>query len=283
MNKRAVEVCFAGTLLILGSSVVAAAGRVVVVGDDWPLSNTGFTEPNDGAVLAENAAAWFTNGAPGRFLAYSNNQALTGSSLAAAMQTAGHDWEVRSSGDVSLATLLTYDAVFLAALAIDTATLTAYVEQGGNVYLALGTGAGGAPAEAARYNPFLEPLGFRAGTAYNGIAANVAVSGTAPLLAGVDHLRSWGSQTITDLVANDDAVLVLSDSLLYIGIYEQRCTLPGDTNCDCAVNLVDLATLLANFGTATGAQREQGEVDGDGDIDLADLALLLANFGLTCA
>lgn len=57
---------------------------------------------------------------------------------------------------------------------------------------------------------------------------------------------------------------------------------PGDVNGDGSVGLADLATLLANFGTAQGATLEMGDLDGDGDVDLADLATLLANFGATC-
>jgi len=46
------------------------------------------------------------------------------------------------------------------------------------------------------------------------------------------------------------------------------------------VNLLDLATLLTNFGTPTGATRAMGDFDGDGDVDLVDLATLLTNFGI---
>ncbi|MFN0134820.1 MAG: dockerin type I domain-containing protein [Phycisphaerae bacterium] len=57
---------------------------------------------------------------------------------------------------------------------------------------------------------------------------------------------------------------------------------PGDVNGDRNVNLTDLATLLANFGTSSGAAREDGDLDNDGDVDLTDLASLLAVFGTTC-
>jgi len=55
---------------------------------------------------------------------------------------------------------------------------------------------------------------------------------------------------------------------------------PGDLNGDGAVNLTDLATLLASFGGAGSAA--QGDINGDGSVDLTDLATLLANFGVTC-
>lgn len=50
---------------------------------------------------------------------------------------------------------------------------------------------------------------------------------------------------------------------------------------DGTVNLLDLATLLANFG-ATDANPEHGDVDFDGDIDLDDLTQLLSAFGSRC-
>ncbi len=57
----------------------------------------------------------------------------------------------------------------------------------------------------------------------------------------------------------------------------------GDLNGDGLVDLVDLTTLLANFGTPSGAARAQGDLDGDGDVDLSDLATLLSQFGSVCA
>jgi hypothetical protein len=56
----------------------------------------------------------------------------------------------------------------------------------------------------------------------------------------------------------------------------------GDLNCDCAVDLADLAILLANYGTTSDANPEDSDLDADGDVDLSDLAALLANYGATC-
>src|SRR5262245_50285327 len=52
---------------------------------------------------------------------------------------------------------------------------------------------------------------------------------------------------------------------------------------DHAVNLGDLALLLAHFGTASGATYADGDLNGDGDVELGDLALLLLNFAAVCA
>lgn len=57
---------------------------------------------------------------------------------------------------------------------------------------------------------------------------------------------------------------------------------PEDLNGDHRVDLADLATLLSNFGTSSGATPEQGDVDNDDDVDLGDLARLLIRFGSNC-
>ncbi len=56
----------------------------------------------------------------------------------------------------------------------------------------------------------------------------------------------------------------------------------GDLDGDDDVDLADLAILLANYGTPSGAEYEDGDLDADGDVDLSDLAALLAVYGTTC-
>jgi len=53
----------------------------------------------------------------------------------------------------------------------------------------------------------------------------------------------------------------------------------GDLDYDGDVDLSDLAALLGNYGTTSGAIYWMGDLDGDGDVDLSDLASLLANYG----
>jgi hypothetical protein len=74
-------------------------------------------------------------------------------------------------------------------------------------------------------------------------------------------------------------------ALLDIAVTRITIIIPADLNGDCAVDLQDLANLLAHFGAPSGATHPDVDVEpatGDGDVDLADLALLLANFGTTC-
>jgi hypothetical protein len=56
----------------------------------------------------------------------------------------------------------------------------------------------------------------------------------------------------------------------------------GDVDHDGDVDLTDLAQLLANYGTSSGASYEEGDLDGDGDVDLCDLATLLSFYGTIC-
>lgn len=54
---------------------------------------------------------------------------------------------------------------------------------------------------------------------------------------------------------------------------------------DCDVDIVDLATLLSNFGQTSGATKADGDIDpagGDGDVDIVDLATMLSDFGTVC-
>ncbi len=74
----------------------------------------------------------------------------------------------------------------------------------------------------------------------------------------------------------NDRFRLLVDNIRLVG------TCRADLDDDGDVDLSDLAQLLANYGTASGATYEDGDLDGDGDVDLSDLAALLAAYGTTC-
>ena len=65
-----------------------------------------------------------------------------------------------------------------------------------------------------------------------------------------------------------------------IGAYEYQCD--GDLDGDGDIDLPDLAQLLSNYGTTSGACYADGDIDLDGDVDLSDLSALLAVYGTTC-
>jgi hypothetical protein len=81
-----------------------------------------------------------------------------------------------------------------------------------------------------------------------------------------------------DLFANGSTSVFWDD--LSLGTRLLGC--PGDLDYDGDIDLADLAQLLANYGTTSGATYQDGDIDGDGDVDLSDLAALLAVYGTDC-
>ena len=197
-------------------------GRIVVVNDDWVLSNTGFAAPNDPGTFATNVAAWFTGGRTGKFHAFSDHFGLTGSSLAAAMATADHTWTTGTADSVTLPTLQQYDGIFLLPAPreapVDTTVLIAYVEAGGNVYLAYS----GDPSHSdEQYNAFVTHFGLGLG-GFNELVGNVAISSPHPIFAGVDHLYNVNGSDIVDLAPADprQRVLVFQNGHGLYAVYE---------------------------------------------------------------
>jgi hypothetical protein len=183
---------------VIGKS--AQAGMIVLANDEWTFTETGYSQSiSDPGIFASNVANWFTGGTTGNFLAYSSNFGLTGSSLATTMTSAGNSWTVSTGVTFDLATLSSYDGVFLAGDAADNAVLIDYVNAGGNVYLAGGTGLGGSVAEANRWNTFLNNFGLGFGTSYNGVGGNIAINSTHELFNGVDHLYQNNGNDALDL------------------------------------------------------------------------------------
>jgi hypothetical protein len=219
------------TCLVLGHSVYAK-GRIVVSNDEWPFSETGFSQAPDAGTFARNIASGFLEGTErmaGIFLVFSSNFSLTGSSpLCQTLRDAGHTCTVDTSLPFDPATLQEFDGVFLAGKVNggvpDNSVLIQYVENGGNVYLAGGTGIPGgfsdASEEAEAWNTFLHYFGLEFDrSAYNGIRMFITLSITNPLFVGVSSLyqdngndihisfRSQPDTTCQPLVVSDGHIL----------------------------------------------------------------------------
>ena len=221
---------FAVAAVLAAVSGSAQAGRIVVNHDEWTWTDTGFSNAGGGnaATFAQNVAKFLdTDGtAGGNVLVYSNNFAF-GGSFVSALGAAGYTATVNTAAPFTLANLLTYDAVYLAggAFAEDDAILSAYVNAGGGVFIAGGTGDGGATAEAARWNGFLGGFGLALdGRSYNGIGGNFAVTGSHPILAGVAQLFYDNGNTVIDLGTNANASIVEGNGL--IGVYDNVGAIP---------------------------------------------------------
>ncbi|MCX7992307.1 MAG: PEP-CTERM sorting domain-containing protein [Fimbriimonadales bacterium] len=205
---------------VLLCAVSFAQGKIVVNNDEWTLSNTGYSNAPDADRFARNVASWFTGGGSGNFLAYTNNFGLAGSQLANTMANAGHTWTVSTAGVLNLALMQNYNAVFLGGYYtnIVIADLIQYVQNGGNVYLAGGTGAGGAVAEANFWNPFLNAFGLDFAPRYNGIGGNIAINSPHPIFAGVSQLYQNNGNSVSDLQPlnpNNEVLVSLQGQGLY--------------------------------------------------------------------
>ena len=210
--KKILATCCIAAAMAGSLTSVAYAGKIVVANDEWTLSNTGFFAPNDPGQFAQNLASWFTGGSNGSFLAYSNNFGLTESSLSSAMTTAGHSWTVSTGVSFDVNTLSAYDGIFLAGYSANNQVLIDYVNNGGNVYVAGGTGLGGSVDEAARWNTFLNAFGLGFGNFYNGVVGNIAINSAHPIFANVDSLYQVNGNNALDINVLDSRGQVLVSS-----------------------------------------------------------------------
>ncbi|HYD00928.1 MAG TPA: hypothetical protein VEB22_06845 [Phycisphaerales bacterium] len=124
------------------------------------------------------------------------------------MTNAGYGWDVNPAVPFTLATLQSYDAVFLCGAtgsgAANAAILAQYVFGGGSVLVMAGTGDfGNAAGEAAGWNPFLNLFGLGFGTEWFAVGPSLLSVPTLPSAHPVGSLltsASWGfGQTAMDL------------------------------------------------------------------------------------
>jgi hypothetical protein len=104
---------------------------------------------------------------------------------------------------------------------------------------------------------------------------------------GGEMWTTGGDFELSGTVGQPDAGAVMTggDYALAGGFWAGGAEEPfcyGDLDGDNDIDLADLAQLLSNYGTTSGAVYEDGDLDGDGDVDLADLAGLLAVYGTSC-
>ena len=242
----------------------SSVGTIVVSHDEWTLSNAGFNSNPNTAAFARNVASWFTRGTPGRFLVYSNNFGLRESTLAAVMTQAGHAWTVSTSVPFTVSNLLQYDAVFLAGDPVDPNVLSQYVQQGGGVYIAAGTG-GSASAEAAIWNPFLNTYGLHFGPAYNGLCGNFSGMSAHPIVSGVPSLYSCNGNSVSLLNAGSPytSIVQSASGQGLLGVY-YGCP----SNAHCFINTPPVAacsnvTVAACPACTASASINNGSYDPD--------------------
>jgi hypothetical protein len=216
---RQVLMAFAITIslwFLMGASLSVAAdatvvpGKIVVNHDEWTLTGVGFYYlPDDTATFALNVAEWFMDEESGNFLVYSNDWGLTGTDFANTMIAAGHAWTISTT--VPDEDLIQYDAIFVAGPdKPDNAVLIDYVESGGHVYLAGGTGdfVGGAYYEATAWNGFLNHFNLKfhpvegEPNRYNQVCYGggfLPVTSTHPIFTEVNNLYYNNGNSVSEL------------------------------------------------------------------------------------
>ena len=191
----------AAVIMLIGCLKADASGRIIIAFDDWILGDTAFSQAPDTGQFVTNIAAWFTHGQPGRFLCTANFSQDVNRKFAYAITNAGNTLTITNVplDSLSLATWLTYDALFIGNAPIDNGMLTNYVNAGGSVYL-YGIGYGSEPGE---WNTFLQPFGL----AYGGTLPNlgvIAITNTVhPLFLGVTNVYYNNGEIVSVTTTGD--------------------------------------------------------------------------------
>jgi hypothetical protein len=188
MNDRALAAT-AAIAVVLGAFTAAEsdAATIFVNHDEWTLRDVGFANaPAGAAAFVNNLVAEMGP----KIHAYSDNPGFIEGSLAIAMANAGATYTTGTAFAFTLENITGFDALFLGGNYLNDGqlgVLSTYVAGGGNVYIAGGTGIGGAEAEATAWNSFLSPFEVQMGSPYNGVAGNRSVFGDS-LFDGVSEL-----------------------------------------------------------------------------------------------
>ncbi len=197
--------------IVAAAASIASANRIVLNNDEWTFSNAGFSVSSGASQFATNIASWLTAGTGGNnVLILSQNFGLVESQFGNALTSGGFNVNYNTSGAYAPGDLSSYQAVFLAGNPVDNAALTSYVNGGGNVYLAGGTGWGGSVAEAGNWNPFLNSFGLGFGTFYNGVNGSLTPPATHPIFSGVGTVYFNNGNNALDLVAGGNSSVVWS-------------------------------------------------------------------------
>jgi hypothetical protein len=219
-------------VFILTLSASAFAGHIIVNNDDFPLSNTGFV--NAGATnttnFAQNAALYLTGVSSGAAIWLdSDNLSLAQSDLQGALSA----YTLTDTGfsSFTLSTLQNYSAVFLGGdnlTSAEEAALIAYINGGGGVYIAAGTGAIGndtAAAEAAQWNAVINTFQLSLASVYNGFTGDIATNGSNPILNGVAQLYYNNGNSVSSTGPNG-LIITTNQGQGLIGIYNPTAAVP---------------------------------------------------------
>jgi hypothetical protein len=252
-------VFLSGLLWTLASeNDAAAAGKIIVAHDEWTLSNGVFgAATSDAAKFTVNVASFFMDGSHGDFLVYENDylygyktdQGAFNTSFVSTMTAAGHTVtrESATATTLTLARLRTFDGVFVCGRNLDQTALIQYVLEGGNVYLAGGTGT---VNEATAYNTFLNYFGLQFSSTYNTLNESYRFYQYHPAMGGWIKLYHRDGSSISDIQPAEPQQYVLATRSGH-GIYA----------------VYDCDEGLDGMGSGTGACPGEGSGSGTGSGD----------------
>lgn len=174
-------------------------GGIFLIGDDWPASNSGFSNDPDISILALNAIQSFCGPGPKR-LWLARGTGYYGSSFQTAMTDAGHsvhvedDWITLSTANYDFAFVERETGLAGSTSADKMNNLIAFVLSGGGAYVDFGQGAG----EDTTYATLLDYVAVTYSTSYvytsNHHVAPYSVGGE-PIFSGVGSVYMVGAGT----------------------------------------------------------------------------------------
>ena len=199
----------AAASLVLSAGFRVDAASVTASGDEWLLSNGAFSANSISATALAGNLITFIGGQ--NYLMLTDAPALFayGTSFQSFLTGSGKTFTVNPAAPFSASLLQPYDAVFLAGTpgsgAANASLLSQYAQNGGTVYLSLGTGTI-ASTEAGAWNPLLNAWNLNAGSTYFTVQSTTNIStvpGSHALRNNVDFIR-WGfGQEVTRLNSSD--------------------------------------------------------------------------------
>lgn len=279
--SRSLGSAFCAFLIVLSLSANSIGGKVLLLGDDWMLSDYAFDlDPHAAATLADSVVEFLVGEGPASFLVISDTLAelpfgprgVLGSELANWMSGQGHSWTIDPLADITHSALAPYSAVMLAGQAASGAenglALQQYVLAGGSVLLMGGTGDfGSAQSEAEAWSPFLNRFGLSLGVEL--VATNPGALAQLPVQDGVGPFSTtasnvvWGhgQQALANTAEHSRTNVLLhgdfsgfgggpQGSLNDLVVAYESPFLAGDFNDDGTVDAADYTTWRDALGTA---------------------------------
>ena len=244
MRKRTLKLAWLWLLAFF--CVSASAGKLVVSGDDWPLSQRGFKEePTSTNALVHNLESYFTHrgsgqwlpSKPGRFLIYGG---VGHDILAERLRDDGHDVEFfhLMPATPSLSRLCQFDGVMIRPTpplgippGFDPQPFIQYLQMGGNVYVEAGD-PGPVDLQTKSLNGLLEPFGIKLTGSKDGVIhENVSLDSTHPLFRGVETLH-WHQGQVLEITKRQGNTPIPSENGLTMFVVSNRA---WRGNLPCAV------------------------------------------------